>query len=270
MPHGDPHPALGESLAPVLAEPSSTALMFDIDGTLAPIVTNAQDAHVPTEVSVALGRMCSRFALVACVSGRGAAEARRIVGVGGAAYAGAHGAELLMPGATKPELAATIAAEQPRVQAFLAAWDQPELRRLRLRIEDKGFIVAFHWRGAPDEAAAEALAEQIAEDAEGRGLKIHRGRKVLEVRPSVAFDKGQAVNRLVRESHARVAMYVGDDNTDLDAFAALRELVNANQLELAVCVGVNSAEAPPELAAMSDLCLDGPAGVKHLLQLLAG
>ena len=65
-----------------------------------------------------------------------------------------------------------------------------DLKLLRIRIEDKGPINAFHWRGAPDEAAAETWLTGVAQEAEADGFDIHWGRKVLEIRPPVPVDKG--------------------------------------------------------------------------------
>jgi trehalose 6-phosphate phosphatase len=63
-------------------------------------------------------------------------------------------------------------------------------------------------------------------------------------------------------------MYIGDDTTDLDAFRGLRELVARGRLESAVCVGVRSDETPPELEREADLLVDGPAGVRSVLEAL--
>ncbi len=90
-------------LAPLSQDPARGAILLDIDGTLAPIVERAENAHVREESSKLLGRLARRYRLVACISGRSAAEARRLVGVGSIAYAGSHGAELLDAGATKPQ-----------------------------------------------------------------------------------------------------------------------------------------------------------------------
>jgi trehalose 6-phosphate phosphatase len=68
----------------------------------------------------------------------------------------------------------------------------------------------------------------------------------------------------------RAAMYVGDDRTDLDAFATLRRLVAAGELGSALCVGVRSNETPPELEREADVLVDGPPGVRELLEALAG
>ena len=93
-----------------------------------------------------------------------------------------------------------------------------------MRIEDKGPIAAFHWRGVPDEEAALTHLEGLAQEAEAAGLAIHWGRKVLEVRPPVPIDKGQAVRDLVTGAGLRAALYGGDDATDLDGFEALDQL----------------------------------------------
>src|SRR3954453_15236086 len=93
-----PVETIAEALRPVTERPEAAAVFCDIDGTLAPIVERADEAAVPDKTSRLLARIARRYPCVACLSGRGAAEARRIVGVGGIAYAGSHGAELLLPG----------------------------------------------------------------------------------------------------------------------------------------------------------------------------
>jgi trehalose 6-phosphate phosphatase len=261
---------LRESLRPLTDEPERAALFCDIDGTLAPIVRRPEDAHVRDEVSRLLGRLGRRYACVACVSGRPVAEARRLIGVGGIAYAGSHGAELLRAGEQRPVLAPAFASWEGRVRAFVDARENVrELKLLRVRIEDKGPIRAFHWRGAPDEAAAETWLTGVAGEAEAEGLATHWGRKVLEIRPPVPIDKGQAVRALVEGSGARQALYGGDDATDLDAFAALDELVEAGALVGALRVGVRSAEGPSGIVARADLVVEGVDGMVEVLAALA-
>src|SRR3954468_7593047 len=95
---------LDEALAPLLADPSRAAVLLDVDGTLAPIVRHADDAHVPEPTRAPLIAIARRYGLVACVSGRRAATARRIVAIGSITYVGNHGGELLRPGQRAPEL----------------------------------------------------------------------------------------------------------------------------------------------------------------------
>src|SRR5439155_15578807 len=134
------------------------------------------------------------------------------------AYAGNHGAELLLPGQPTAELAPSFATWRERVHDFAFSKETPGLRMMRVRIEDKGAIVAFHWRGARDEDAARTTLEGIAAEAEGNGLFVHWGRKVLEIRPPVEVHKGHAVRELVRRYPVRTALFARDDATDLDVF----------------------------------------------------
>jgi trehalose 6-phosphate phosphatase len=260
---------LSDAIAPLRADPSKAGVLLDIDGVLAPIVRHADDAAVPEPTRVRLIAVAKRYGLVACVSGRQATTARRIVSLGSITYVGNHGAEMLRGGKTGVELDPEVADWAPKVRKFAEeAWSDG-LRHLRVRAEDKDVIRAFHWRGAPDEGAAEAAMREIAKRAEDAGLVTHWGRKVLEVRPPVELNKGRGVRRLIEETPIEVAAYVGDDTTDLDAFGALRELVEEKQLRYALCVGVRSDETPEELEARADLMVDGPPGVRTLLEALA-
>ena len=244
-------------------------MFCDIDGTLAPIVQRADDAKVPEATARLLASLARRYGCVACVSGRSVAEARRLVGVGGIAYAGMHGVEMLWPGATKPEMSQEVLGWADRVRGFVHANDSRELRTLRIRIEDKGPIWAYHWRGAPDEAAAQARVRELADAAEEGGFHVHWGRKVLEVRPPLPIDKGQEVRRLADHAAVRSVLFGGDDVTDLDTFAALDDLVADGRLDNAVRVGLRSDEGPAEIVDQADLVVDGVDGFRTVLRTLA-
>ncbi len=272
-----PAATLVEALEPMRSDPGHAAVLLDIDGTLAPIVRHAADAHVPEATRTLLIEIAKRYRLVGCVSGRRATTARQIVAIGTIAYVGNHGGELLRPGATRPETDPEISAWTERVRAFTARAYTAEHQRLRVRCEDKEAIAAFHWRGAPDEDRAAAAVREIARQAEEEGFVVHWGRKVLEVRPPVVLDKSLGVTALVSScddeaagpgNGVKVALYVGDDATDLDAFAGLRALVASGELERAFCVAVSSDEVPPDLTAQADLTIEGTSGVRGLLEAL--
>lgn len=250
-------------------------MLLDIDGTLAPIVRHAADAQVPEATRTLLIEIARRYRVVGCVSGRRAATARQIVAIGSIAYVGNHGGELLRPGATRPELDPDVSAWTARVRQFAHSVYTPEHQRQRVRSEDKEAIAAFHWRGAPDERHAAELVQGIAQRALQEGFVTHWGRKVLEVRPPVALDKGLGVAALVQSARDRgdgspiaAALYVGDDTTDVDAFRSLRALVQEGALEHALCVAVGSEETPAALAEAADLIIDGTSGVRSLLEAL--
>lgn len=257
-------------LSPLRADPASAAILCDLDGTLAPIVDRPGDAAISERVRAALEAIAGSYALAAIITGRRAAVAREIVGVGELTYAGNHGYELLVPGDEEPRAAPELLRVAGDVAAFAGRLDGAALEAAGVRVEDKGPIVALHWRGAESEAEAEALLEGIAADALSAGLDVHRGRKVLELRPRVPLDKGTAVEALVSRSGVRAALYAGDDRTDLDAFAALVRLREVGRLEVAVRIGVRSAEGPAEIAEAADVVVDGPEGLPAVLEALVG
>src|SRR5207248_3988481 len=156
-----------DALARLAAEPARAALVFDVDGTLAPIVEDPSAARVPETTRRELQRLARRYALVGCVSGRPADVAREIVGVAELEYVGEHGLEL------EPEAAEWA----PRIHAFAAGVDWP--------VESKPIAVAFHYRTAADPDAARAQLEQVAVAALAEGFRTRWGRMVLEVLPPV-------------------------------------------------------------------------------------
>jgi trehalose 6-phosphate phosphatase len=225
-------------------QPGQTGLLFDVDGTLAPIVDRPEDASVPDQTRVLLRELVTRYALVACVSGRPEDDARRIVGVDGLVYVGEHGLGL-----------------DPRAGEWRAQLEEVVAGTGR-PAEWKRFSVAFHYRTEKDEQAAIAELRGIEERALELGLRARWGRKVLEVLPPVDVDKGTAVRALLAERGLRRGLYAGDDATDLDAFHGL------DGLELAVRVAVVSEEGPGELASAADVVVNGTEELVELLRRL--
>ena len=246
-----------------------TALLFDIDGVLAPIVPHAGDACVPDEALALLAALRDRYLLVGLVSGRGLPDVDRMVPVPGLARGGNHGLEVALPGGAA-QLVAAARAHAPAMRAFVAAHPPDVLAPHGVWMEDKGASVSLHFREAPDTAAADAyLQTVVAQSAQLAGLRARRGRMILEVLPDVDVDKGTVVHEIVGASGARVAAYVGDDRTDMDAWRALRDMATAGQLDAAYCVVADQPEVGNDVRAAADLALEGTAGVLALLRELA-
>jgi trehalose 6-phosphate phosphatase len=231
------------------SEPERAAVLLDVDGTLAPIVERPEDAAVPQETRAEVERLAAKYGLVACVSGRTAADARALVGLDGLEYVGVHGLEAN----------SEARGFAPQLEAFAEriAWPWT--------VEDKaGVTLAFHYREAEDEREAAALGDRVAQAAEEAGLLPHHGRKVVEVRPPVAVDKGTAVRQLLDGRPLPRALYAGDDTTDLDAFRGLDEA----GLDVALKVSVGSQEMNPRLLTEADLVVDGPGELLAFLRTL--
>jgi trehalose 6-phosphate phosphatase len=260
--------AAREKLAAALAA-RPRGLFFDIDGTLSAIAPTPESATLLPGVAELLEQLRTRFDVVALVSGRAADDARRMVGLPGVLYIGNHGLERIEADAATVRV---LPEAEPYVEAVNTTLDDLDAtlaaRFPGVHIERKGVTGSIHVRNAPDpDAAEESIARSLTTIAVPRGLLVSRGRRIVEVRPPVAVDKGVAVAGVIRERGLRGALYLGDDRTDLDAFRALRQLADEGGCQT-VAVAVLSPEAPPELAAAADITLPDISFVPGLLRWL--
>jgi trehalose 6-phosphate phosphatase len=130
-------------------------------------------------------------------------------------------------------------------------------------VEPKGLAVTVHWRRAPE--AEGWVAASVAAEVERSGLRAHRGRLSVELRPPLEVDKGSVVEGLTRACSA--ACYFGDDLGDLPAFAALGDMRGHGGHTLAVAVV--DQESDPLVAEAADLTLAGPRQALAALRWLA-
>lgn len=200
-------------------------VLLDVDGTLAPIAPRPEDAAVPPSTRDAVERLArARDTHVALVSGRGARDAHRLVGVSGVWAIGNHGLESITPEG-EFSLDERVA---PWERALRAAHDEAAAAVATVsgsRLEDKGATMSVHYRQV-DPADVARLERAIETTAAAAGLRVTQGRKVLEIRPPIAVDKGTAVLALAGRLGAGVPsasiLFAGDDTTDEDAMEALR------------------------------------------------
>lgn len=252
----------GDRLRPFIETPESCALFADFDGTLSEIVDDPAAARPVPGAVEALGELAHRFALVAIVSGRSAHELLEWLGSAIEIW-GVHGAERVVGGRVEPaeELAPYLARMQDvRDEARRRLSGAPGLL-----VEDKGSVIALHYRQAPDPAAAAGFVEGVARELASAGdLTIGRGRMVIELRPPIDFSKADVVMTRTLQTGVRAVAFIGDDLVDLPAFEALDDL-EASGLTCAR-VAVASNEAPGELLDRADLVVQGPRGVVSLLE----
>lgn len=206
------------------AEKGRLLLGLDFDGTLAPIVPVPDDATIIPAAGQAIRAIADRpDTVVAIVSGRGLADVRARVREERAFFAGNHGFEIEGPGL------------RHRIDA--AERLRPELRVLteRLRheldhipgteVEDKGITVSIHYRRVADPALAERVRDLADREAKRSGIRATHGKRVVELRPPIDWDKGRALEFLIDTLSADgplFPVFIGDDVTDEDAFRAVR------------------------------------------------
>ncbi|MCC3653252.1 MULTISPECIES: trehalose-phosphatase [Streptomyces] len=276
-PHPLPAPVTDagrDGLAALLERPERAVVALDFDGTLAPIVSDPEQARAHPGAVPALARLAPLLRSIAVITGRPADVAVRNGGFSGVpglehlVVLGHYGAErwdAVSATVTAPEPhpgVAAVRAELPGVLDHNGAWKGTW-------VEDKGRAVAVHTRRATDpQAAFEQLREPLAALAERHGLIVEPGRMVLELRPP-GIDKGVALTEYVRESGAGAVLYAGDDLGDLAAYAAVDELRSDGVPGLLVCSAAAAGEGAEELAERADVVVDGPEGVVNLLDALA-
>jgi trehalose-6-phosphatase len=235
-------PAHRDAITRRLAD-STPAIFLDYDGTLTPIVERPEFAVLAPEMRRILRNLAARAPIV-IVSGRGREEVARLVGLEELIYVGSHGFDIAGPPppagrGTPAGPAASPSRGNSPIRREVAGALRPVMQRAAASlstalagipgvvVEDKRFAVAVHYR----QVAADRLAEiEAAVDrtlASCPDLKKSGGKKVLELRPAVDWDKGQAVLWLLQaldlETEEVVPVYLGDDTTDEDAFRALHD-----------------------------------------------
>ena len=244
------------------ADPARAVLLFDFDGTLAPVVDEPAAAAAPAPVLERLERLARSYRAVGIVSGRPLAFlADRLPP--GLALSGLYGLETSLGGvvAEHPEAPAWRDAVARAVAAASVAAG-PDGPLQGLVVESKGISLTLHWRTAPAlEADATAFGEELAARV---GLHARPAKRSIELHPPVAIDKGTAVRSLA--DGAEAVLYVGDDVGDLPALAALAELAAGGAATLGLVVG--SSELPDALRAAADAVLPTQASVLELLDAL--
>jgi alpha,alpha-trehalase len=198
-------------------------ILLDFDGTLAPIVDRPEEARISESMRRVVRRLAEGHP-VAVISGRELADVEQRVGLSNIAYSGSHGFEIQKP--------AHSSVTFDRAEAFLELVDRAEAKlearlgdREGVQLERKRYGMAVHYRRADEEGTAETKSGVGEVLSEVDGLAATRGKDVLDVRPDIEWDKGDAVEWLLENLYEQDArpIFMGDDTTDEDAFEVLRE-----------------------------------------------
>ncbi len=202
-----------------------SAIFLDYDGTLTPIVNEPSQAVLSERMREIL-RELSKNCTLSIISGRGLEDIRGMVGIDGLVYVGSHGFEGVGPDGPLPG--------QELGEPFLPSLDRAEgelhsaLQGIEgAWVERKRFGVTVHFRNVDRENVprVEALFNGVARRYSD--LKMTGGKEILELRPNVDWGKGKVVLALLDRFHVSgprvIPLYIGDDETDEDAFRALAD-----------------------------------------------
>lgn len=243
-------------------------LLLDYDGTLTPIVESPELANL-SEVNRQLLKALARQDnfTIGIISGRSLVDLRNKVRISNVIYAGNHGLEIEGPGIRfvnhlaqelKPILRIMHYSLSQALRTIKGAW-----------VENKELSLSVHYRLVNEKRTGEVkdIFERVVGDTQALGrVKITSGKKVIEVRPAIAWDKGKAIKMLMKrygkggQKSGLLTIYIGDDQTDEDGF----KVVEDHECGISVLVGKQNhhsaaryfSESPAEVAKFLSLLLD--------------
>ncbi|KAK3129919.1 hypothetical protein QOZ80_6BG0486590 [Eleusine coracana subsp. coracana] len=254
----------------VAASAGKRIVMFlDYDGTLSPIVNDPDAAFMSETMRMAVRSVAKHFP-TAIVSGRCRDKVFEFVKLAELYYAGSHGMDIKGPAKASSRHAKANKAKgvlfQPASE-FLPMIEQVHDRLVELtrsvpgaKVENNKFCVSVHFR-CVDEKMWGELAETVkGVMREYPKLRLTQGRMVFEVRPTIKWDKGKALEFLLEslgfaDCNNVLPVYIGDDRTDEDAFKVLRRRGQG--------VGILVSKHPKETTA--SYSLQEPAEVMEFL-----
>ena len=232
---------------------SRDAFLLDVDGTILDIAPTPEAVRVPPSLRETLLLLQRETGgAMALVSGREIAALDRLFAPLILAAIGSHGAEW------RPDPDRPAEGRRARLDERIKRASMELVRDLpRVRIEDKGYTIAFHYRNAPE--CKTILEERLRRLATASPeLRLLHGKCVVELKAS-DFDKGEAIQALMRTANFahRRPIFLGDDRTDEDAFAAARDLGG---------IGISVGRPMPD----TELMLSNPRAARLWLARLVG
>ncbi|KAJ8762686.1 hypothetical protein K2173_011166 [Erythroxylum novogranatense] len=244
-------------------------MFLDYDGTLSPIVEDPDRAFMTNEMREAVRSVACYFP-TAIVTGRCIDKVYSFVKLGGVYYAGSHGMDIKGPSINHENKKGRQGVLFQPANEYLSMIDKAYKILLEstksipgVKIENNKFCLSVHYRCVEEKMWA-ALAEKVRVVLDNYPkLRLTQGRKVLEIRPTIKWDKGKALEFLLESlgyanSGDVLPVYIGDDRTDEDAFKVLRSRGQG--------IGILVSKVPKETNA--SFSLQDPTEVKQFLQRL--
>ncbi|XP_071724319.1 probable trehalose-phosphate phosphatase J [Rutidosis leptorrhynchoides] len=237
----DRHPSALERFDEIIeASKGKQIVMFlDYDGTLSPIVPDPDRAFMSKKMRRTVRKLAQCFP-TAIVSGRCRDKVFNFVKLRELYYAGSHGMDIKGPEKGSKHDSLNFLQECESIMCQPASEFLPmidEVYKILVekikstpgaKVENNKFCLSVHFRCVEENKWSE-LAKQVKSVLqEYPKLRLSQGRKVLEIRPTIKWDKGKALEFLLEalgfaNCKDVFPVYIGDDRTDEDAFKVLRD-----------------------------------------------
>ncbi|MCF7804435.1 MAG: trehalose-phosphatase [Candidatus Marinimicrobia bacterium] len=200
-------------------------VFLDYDGTLTPIVNNPEDAQLSSEMRHTLSEL-AELTTVAIVSGRDRMDIENLIRLENLIYAGSHGFDISGPDGLQLQYSGGEAA-LPALEEAEESLKSQLSEISGAQVERKKYAIAVHYRNVAEDDAERVIDIATSEAESHDTLKPSPGKKILELKPAIDWDKGKALlwlqDELASGTGDTVPMYIGDDNTDEDALAVIQD-----------------------------------------------
>jgi len=206
-------------------------LMLDYDGTIVPIYPKPELAVLPGSTKKILSSVAkSQGVIFSVISGRAREQISKVINIKKTIYVGNHGLEITTPHFKFNSMLS--APMQKKIQDIAQEMETAVIGKKGVIFENKGFTLSVHYRLVDKKnvsAIKKIIKDIVSKAAQKQLIKIHYGKKVIEIRPNVAWDKGKAALWLVKKYKIMysgkkiIPVYIGDDRTDESAFSALKK-----------------------------------------------
>jgi trehalose 6-phosphate phosphatase len=227
-----------------LGDSKTIILLSDFDGTLTPIVSRPELAILPESTTKLMQALIKDHCIIlGVISGRALVDLKKLVGLNGIIYAGNHGLEI-----EGPKFSFLYPLPDVVKSSFNIIYQVLKKTLISIPgviIENKGLTLSVHYRQVDENQVTNVkhTFKQVTESARLLGMvNITTGKKVIEVRPVVNWNKGKAISLIIKEygqgrKSGKVPFYIGDDQTDEDAFIEINRYADG----ISIFVGDNQA-----------------------------
>ncbi|KAM5581744.1 putative trehalose-phosphate phosphatase 3 [Rosa sericea] len=229
------------------AKGKKIVVLLDYDGTLSHIVPDPDQAFMTEAMRSAVDQVANCFP-TAIISGRRRDKVYDFVKLDNLCYAGSHGLDISTPSASSKY---SNHKHQSRItdgkgnesDVFRPAVDfLPTIKKIKkaleeeikgiegAMIEDNTFCISVHYRCVKEEKVDNLKGTVESFMKAYDNFRISEGKKVMEIRPKIDWDKGRALQYLLdtpdfgSSSNDVIPVFIGDDKTDEDAFKAIKTI----------------------------------------------
>ena len=215
-----------KDLEPELKRAKKIIFFLDYDGTLTPIRKRPPLARINKDIKSLLKKLARKsWSEVFIISGRTLKDIKSLIGLRSICYSGNHGIEL--EGLSLKYTNPTAKILMPHIQKCFKTLKK-KIRIKGVIFENKFYIIGIHYRlvASGDLARLKRIFKSVTDSLrKDKKIKITEGKKVLEVRPNIRWDKGSIAKWVLKRIKTKniLPIYIGDDITDEDAFKALRK-----------------------------------------------